>query len=88
MPDMTAISDIDEIGINHNLKIRYQRDKIYVSFSMQSFFYFLVLISKEVFFYLAQLKRNKCRSCPRIVMARHTHTMVVCQAAEREKKLQ
>lgn len=32
VPDMTSISDIDEIGINHNLKIRYQRDQIYVSF--------------------------------------------------------
>lgn len=32
VPDMTAISDIDDIGINHNLKIRYQRDQIYVSF--------------------------------------------------------
>lgn len=31
--DMTAISDIDEIGINHNLKLRYNRDQIYVSFS-------------------------------------------------------
>lgn len=30
---MTAISDIDEIGINHNLKVRYERDQIYVSFS-------------------------------------------------------
>ncbi|CAD7083788.1 unnamed protein product [Hermetia illucens] len=27
--DMTAISDIDENGINRNLKIRYQEDKIY-----------------------------------------------------------
>lgn len=33
VPDMTSISDIDEIGINRNLKIRYQRDEIYVSFS-------------------------------------------------------
>lgn len=31
--DMTAISDIDENGINHNLKVRYKRDQIYVSFS-------------------------------------------------------
>lgn len=30
--DMTAISDIDENGINHNLKVRYKRDQIYVSF--------------------------------------------------------
>uniref|UniRef100_A0A1B0CJ86 Uncharacterized protein n=1 Tax=Lutzomyia longipalpis TaxID=7200 RepID=A0A1B0CJ86_LUTLO len=27
--DMTCISDIDENGINRNLKIRYQRDEIY-----------------------------------------------------------
>lgn len=30
---MTCISDIDENGINHNLKVRYERDQIYVSFS-------------------------------------------------------
>lgn len=30
--DMTTISDIDENGINQNLKVRYQRDQIYVSF--------------------------------------------------------
>lgn len=29
---MTSISDIDEIGINRNLKVRYDRDQIYVSF--------------------------------------------------------
>ncbi|XP_059621971.1 myosin-I heavy chain isoform X2 [Phlebotomus argentipes] len=29
VPDMTCISDIDENGINRNLKIRYQRDEIY-----------------------------------------------------------
>lgn len=29
---MTLISDIDENGINNNLKIRYSRDQIYVSF--------------------------------------------------------
>lgn len=28
---MTVISDIDENGINVNLKTRYQRDQIYVS---------------------------------------------------------
>uniref|UniRef100_A0A8D8D5D3 (northern house mosquito) hypothetical protein n=1 Tax=Culex pipiens TaxID=7175 RepID=A0A8D8D5D3_CULPI len=33
VPDMTCISDIDENGINHNLKVRYERDQIYVSFS-------------------------------------------------------
>lgn len=32
VPDMTSISDIDEIGINRNLKVRYDRDEIYVSF--------------------------------------------------------
>jgi myosin heavy subunit len=30
--DMTCIPDIDENGINNNLKVRYQRDEIYVSF--------------------------------------------------------
>lgn len=32
MPDMTVISDIDEMGINRNLQVRYSRDQIYVSF--------------------------------------------------------
>lgn len=32
VPDLTAISDIDENGINRNLKVRYQREQIYVSF--------------------------------------------------------
>ena len=31
VPDMTIISDIDEYGINTNLKVRYQQDRIYVS---------------------------------------------------------
>ena len=30
VPDMTVISDIDEFGINTNLKVRYRRDQIYV----------------------------------------------------------
>lgn len=38
VPDMTCISDIDENGINRNLKIRYQRDEIYVSFFLKWFF--------------------------------------------------
>ncbi|XP_022243725.1 unconventional myosin-VIIa-like [Limulus polyphemus] len=29
VPDMTVISDIDENGINTNLKVRYDKDKIY-----------------------------------------------------------
>ena len=29
--DMTSIPDIDETGINRNLKVRYERDEIYVS---------------------------------------------------------
>ncbi|XP_063222592.1 myosin-I heavy chain isoform X2 [Bacillus rossius redtenbacheri] len=29
VPDMTAISDIDEVGINRNLQVRYGRDQIY-----------------------------------------------------------
>lgn len=32
VPDMTVISGIDEKGINTNLKNRYNRDNIYVSF--------------------------------------------------------
>lgn len=31
VPDMTIISDIDEHGINTNLKVRYDLDRIYVS---------------------------------------------------------
>ena len=33
VPDMTAISEIDEYGINENLRVRYRQDKIYVSLS-------------------------------------------------------
>ncbi|GIZ03079.1 hypothetical protein CEXT_101931 [Caerostris extrusa] len=40
VPDMTVISDIDEKGINTNLKTRYKRDHIYVSFSL---FWFLFI---------------------------------------------
>ncbi|XP_046401515.1 myosin-I heavy chain isoform X2 [Ischnura elegans] len=29
VPDMTVISDIDEMGINKNLQVRYDRDQIY-----------------------------------------------------------
>jgi len=36
VPDMTVISDIDELGINRNLQVRYDRDQIYVSFSYMS----------------------------------------------------
>ena len=32
VPDMTAISNIDEHLINTNLQVRYNKDKIYVSF--------------------------------------------------------
>ena len=31
VPDMTVISEIDQFGINTNLKIRYKHDRIYVS---------------------------------------------------------
>ena len=31
VPDMTIISNIDEKGINRNLRVRYERDIIYVS---------------------------------------------------------
>ena len=31
VPDMTVISNIDENGINRNLRVRYDRDTIYVS---------------------------------------------------------
>ena len=31
VPDMTVISEIDEYGINTNIKVRYLRDRIYVS---------------------------------------------------------
>lgn len=30
VPDMTVISEIDEYGINENLRVRYQKDRIYV----------------------------------------------------------
>ena len=31
VPDMTVISDINEVGINSNLRVRYNRDQVYVS---------------------------------------------------------
>ena len=31
VPDMTIISNINEEGINTNLKVRYNREQIYVS---------------------------------------------------------
>jgi len=31
VPDMTVISEIDEYGINTNIKVRYMRNRIYVS---------------------------------------------------------
>ena len=31
VPDMTVISEIDEYGINENLRVRYNRERIYVS---------------------------------------------------------
>jgi len=37
VPDMTVISDIDELGINKNLLVRYGRDQIYVSFSYSKY---------------------------------------------------
>lgn len=30
VPDMTVISEIDEYGINENLRVRYNRERIYV----------------------------------------------------------
>ncbi len=32
VPDMTVISEIDEFGINTNLRIRYDNDRIYVRY--------------------------------------------------------
>lgn len=32
VPDMTSLTVLDEAIINKNLKVRYQRDNIYVSF--------------------------------------------------------
>lgn len=31
VPDMTVISEIDEYGINENLRVRYRQERIYVS---------------------------------------------------------
>lgn len=31
VPDMTVISEIDEYGINTNLRVRYNQSRIYVS---------------------------------------------------------
>lgn len=45
VPDMTCISDIDETGINRNLKVRYERDEIYVSFSIIRINYIFFILS-------------------------------------------
>ena len=34
VPDMTVISEIDEYGINTNLRVRYEKEKIYVSLAV------------------------------------------------------
>lgn len=31
VPDLTLISNIDEVGINRNLEVRYKRQEVYVS---------------------------------------------------------
>lgn len=49
---MTTISHIDEHGISLNLKVRYQQDNIYVTFS--NFFYIYLLI-----FYFISLNKKK-----------------------------
>ncbi|KAJ9596668.1 hypothetical protein L9F63_012312, partial [Diploptera punctata] len=36
VPDMTVISDIDELGINKNLMVRYGRDQIYRLYDLSS----------------------------------------------------
>ena len=41
--DMTSIPDIDETGINRNLKVRYDRDEIYVSTVKKSIIKLLVI---------------------------------------------
>lgn len=43
--DMTVISNIDEGGINLNLKVRYSRDQIYVSTCLRQLDSIILLIS-------------------------------------------
>lgn len=31
VPDLTLISNIDEVGINRNLEVRYRKQEVYVS---------------------------------------------------------
>lgn len=35
VPDMTRLTVLDEAVINKNLKVRYKKDNIYVSFSIE-----------------------------------------------------
>ena len=42
VPDMTAISEIDEYGINENLRVRYKQDKIYVRLSIMILILWLI----------------------------------------------
>jgi len=41
--DMTEMSEIDEIGINQNLNVRYNSDIIYVSLTSQIFYLCLLI---------------------------------------------
>lgn len=38
VPDLTLISNIDEVGINRNLQVRYDKQQIYVSFTLSKIF--------------------------------------------------
>lgn len=44
--DMTSIAEIDENGINSNLKLRYANDIIYVSFENTNSVFATNLVSK------------------------------------------
>lgn len=42
VPDMTRLTVLDEEVINKNLRVRYENDRIYVSFSVKIFNVFIV----------------------------------------------
>lgn len=66
---MTCIPDIDENGINRNLKVRYERDEIYVSIFLAYFAYIYI----DLLLSYADLLR--LRQLPKIILLTNLFTL-------------
>lgn len=81
--DLTLLSDIDENGINLNLKTRYQKDKIYVSHhpSLSSFCSNLPLHQPSWWVYIVMRRESSSSSsCPSwSEFVCHTHIFINAQ---------